>query len=250
MIIPKTPQEIEIMKEGGKKLLEVKETLRKAVKPGVTLLELDQLAESKIKELGGESSFKKVRGYYWSTCINVNDGVVHGIPAPVKIIDGDKVSVDVGMFYKGFHTDTSFSMVAGTADPKVQHFLDVGRKALKKAVEATQAGNHVADISIAMQDVLLEAGYSPVRALTGHGVGKQLHEEPQIPCFWPENSSLGDKIPVGAVLAIEAIYTLGEPDLVISGEDKWTISTRDGKMAGLFEETVAVTDKGPLVLTA
>jgi methionyl aminopeptidase len=250
MITPKTQAELEIMIEGGKRLKRVKEALRDAVKPGVTPLELDQMAEKLIKEEGGDPCFKKVRGYHWSTCINLNDGVVHGIPTPTPIVEGDLVSVDVGMMYKGFNTDTSFTVPAGSIDKDTQKFLEVGRIALKKAIEATRVGNRISQISRAMQEVLEEAGYTPVRALTGHGVGKKLHEEPQIPCFWPGDLGSGEVIPERAVFAVEAIYCLGKSDLIISGEDKWTISTKDGKIAGLFEETVAVTEKGPLVLTA
>lgn len=249
MIHKKTQAEIELMHEGGKKLAKIRDFLKDSITPGVTPLELDEMAEKKIIEAGGESSFKKVRGYKWTTCININDGVVHGIPTKKPIQDKDLVKLDVGMFYKGFHTDTSFTVQAGTDEPEVDKFVAVGREALKKAIHEARIGNKIGHISLAMQQVFDKYGVSPVRALTGHGVGKTLHEEPQIPCFWEGDPEKSQEIVLGSVFAIEAIYTQGDPDLVVL-EDNWTIATKDGKIAGLFEETVAVTDKGNLVLTA
>lgn len=250
MINTKNENEIQAMQEGGRKLSRVKEELKASIAPGVTPRQVDKKAEKLILQAGGKPSFKMVPGYSWTTCINVNEGVVHGIPKGEAFREGDLVSVDVGMFYKGFHTDTSFTVAAGKADRKNRRFLEAGRRALRKAIDKAVPGNRVAHISQAMQRVLENEGFTPVRALTGHGIGKDLHEEPQIPCFWegkPENS---DIIPEGATLAIEAIYTLGSPELVISRDDNWTISSKDGKIAGLFEETVLVSAEGPLVLTA
>lgn len=250
MIIPKTKKELEIMREGGKRLARIKNELQKMVKPKVRPEEIEARAKELIKRAGGVPSFKKVKNYHWATCINVNEGVVHGVPRGEAFKKGDLVSVDVGMFYKGFHTDTSFTLACGKVGQDMHRFLQVGQKALKRAIAEAVPGNYIANISKAMQEVLEDAGFSPVRALTGHGIGRKLHEEPQIPCFWEgpiENSEL---TPEGATLAVEVIYTLGSPDLVISGEDNWTIATRDGKISGLFEETVAATVQGPLVLTA
>lgn len=247
MIQVKTPQEIKVMTEGGSKLANIRNRLAKMVAPGTTPLEIEQKAQELIKNQGGQPSFQMVKNYRWATCININDGVVHGIPTSTPFKEGDLVSIDVGMFYKGFHTDTSVTLPAGATDARLEKFLEVGRLALTSAIGQAKPGNKVSDISKAIQSMVKKHGYSAVRALTGHGIGKNLHEEPQIPCFW-EKSMQDMILPEGAVLAIEAIYTMGEPDLVLS-EDNWTLRTKDGTMAGLFEETVAVVPDGPLVLT-
>lgn len=257
MIIKKTPEEIGIMAEGGRRLSKVKESLEKKVKAGVSAIEIEILANKLIKKEGGEASFKMVPGYSWATCINLNSGLVHGIPKKEMVFKkGDLVSVDVGMLYKGFHTDTSVT-VAIEADSEIQRFLSVGKRALNEAISKVRVGNYIYTISEAIEKILKAGGYSPIRALVGHGVGRKLHEEPQIPCFLPFDSAQGKpvriedsaKIEPGMVLAIEVMYAIGSPD-VVQFDDGWTIATRDGKISGLFEETVAVTSEGPIVLTA
>lgn len=239
----KTPKEIEIMAEGGKRLAEVRERLIEKIKPGMTGEELDEWADRWIVKLGGYPSFKMVPGYSWATCININWVVVHGVPGNVAINEDDLVSVDLGMYYKGFHTDTSIT-VGGPV-----RFLETGRLALKRAITRAQVGNRVGDLSEAMQKTVEEAGYSVVRALTGHGIGKQLHEEPSIPCFTIGEKNRSPKLIAGMVLAIEVMYNEGKSDVVYLNDDGWTIATKDGKMSGLFEDTVAVTNNGPVVLT-
>lgn len=249
MVKLKTPREIETMHKGGKKLAQIRDVLKKQIAPGVTPIEVDELAERLIKQSGGEPSFKKVKGYRWTTCININDGVVHGIPTKNPFVEGDLVKLDVGMFFRGFHTDTSFSIFLGKPDREMARFMEAGKEALSAAIKKVKPKARVGDVSKAMHDVLKKYSYEPVRALTGHGVGRSLHEEPQIPCFWEGDASKSLEVVPGMVLAIEAIYTAGSPDLVLA-QDNWTIATKDGKMAGLFEETVAVTEKGSIVLTA
>lgn len=248
MIYLKSPQEIQIMQEGGQKLAEIKDKLREMIKPGITPYEIDKEAESLVKGAGGEPSFKMVKNYQWTTCININSGVVHGVPTKHPLQSGDVVSVDVGMFYKGYHTDTSFTVPVGKVARDIQHFLKVGQEALNAAIRQAKVSSKLSYISRAMQEVIEKNGYAPIKALTGHGIGKNLHEDPTIPCFWPDSLGTGDDLAAGMVLAIEAIYAQGSSDVVLS-EDKWTIATKDGKIAGLFEETVAVRDKSPLVLT-
>ncbi|OGY08336.1 MAG: type I methionyl aminopeptidase [Candidatus Blackburnbacteria bacterium RIFCSPHIGHO2_01_FULL_43_15b] len=245
----KTPEEIEIMREGGQKLALVKKELAKMVVPGALPLDIDKKAQEMILSLGGEPSFKKVRGYGWTTCININDGVVHGIPGKKPFNDGDIVKIDVGIFYKGFHNDSAFSLPAGNTSTKNQDFLDAGKEALKKSIAQAIPENRISDISIKMAEIIMRRGYTPVRDLTGHGVGRQLHEQPLIPCFWEGDRGKSPLIPVGATLAIEVIYTQGDPELEIT-EDGWTIVTQDGKIASLFEETVAVAAEGPQILSA
>ena len=244
----KTSEEIEIMREGGKKLARIKKSLMKAVGVGVSAMDIENLAMKLIKEEGAEPAFTRVKDYKWATCISVNEGLVHGIPKSSMIFKkGDVVSVDVGIYYKGFNTDTS-DTIGVAVDSTTEKFLEVGRRALKLAIKEARSGKYIYDISQAMEKTLKSASYSPIRALVGHGVGKILHEEPQIPCFVPGRIDQSPKIEVGMVLAIEVMYALGKADVELL-EDGWTIGMRDGKISGLFEETVAVTELGPEVLT-
>jgi methionyl aminopeptidase len=244
----KTPEEIEIMAEGGKLLGKIRNAVVVAVKPGIRTMDLEVLACEEIQKAGGKASFKMVSGYHHATCININEVGVHGIPAERIIVEGDKVGIDVGMFYKGFHTDTATTVVCGR-NPEVQKFLEVGKLALKKAIEQAKPGKQIADISRAMQEVIESSGYSAVRALTGHGVGRQLHEQPAIPCFDVGDGRHSPTITPGMVLAIEVMYNEGGMDVEYKNDDGWTIVTADGKISGLFEQTVAVTSQGTFVLT-
>lgn len=244
----KTKEEINLMAEGGAKLKEIKKKLAAMVKEGISTMDLENKASQLIEVSGGQASFKMVPGYHWATCVNLNLGVVHGIPSEKVVFKrGDLVSIDIGLFYKGFHTDTAISLGIGLSKEK-QKFLNAGRLALKKAIFQAKAGNRIFDISLAIQETIEEASYTPVYALVGHGVGRNLHEEPSIPGFVQGARERSPEIVPGMTLAIEIIYAQGKPDVVAS-EDGWTISTRDGKIAALFEETVAVTRHGPLVLT-
>ena len=244
----KTPKEIKIMSEGGKRLHEVKEKLREEVHEGVSAWRIEETADRLIKKTGGSPSFKMVPKYFWATCININEGVVHGIPTTEMVFKkGDIVSVDVGLYYKGFHTDTSFSVGIGL-DNEEKVFLKAGEEAFSNALVATKQGNRVYDVSNAIESTLDNYKFTPVRALVGHGVGRELHEEPPIPGFVSGSYNDSPEIPVGAVFAIEVIYAKGSPNIVISN-DGWTISTADGKISALFEDSVAVTKKGPILLT-
>jgi methionyl aminopeptidase len=244
----KTPEEVQIMAEGGAKLRRVKKELMKHVKVGVSAAEIDDLAEKLILDEGAVPSFKMVPGYHWTTCINVNDGIVHGIPKKELVFkEDDIVSVDVGLFYKGFHADTSMSTYLGKDKEKIK-FLDCGRKALKECIKTAKKGKKIGDISAIMEATLESCGYKPVRALVGHGVGRELHEAPAVPCFVSGSRDERVELVPGLVIAIEVMYAAGKPDLV-TDSDGWTIRTRDGKITALFEETVAITSNGPLVLT-
>jgi methionyl aminopeptidase len=248
MIKIKSEAEMEIMAEGGAKLGRVKKILADAVKAGVTALDIENLAMKSIKAEGAEPSFNKVPDYYWATCINVNEGLVHGIPTKDNVFKkGDIVSIDVGIFYKGFHTDTSIT-VGIDLTPENKKFLNVGRETLQKALKMVREGNHIYDISQAIEDGITDAGYSTIKALVGHGVGRSLHEDPQIPCFVPGKISDSPEIKKGMVLAVEVMYARGS-DKVEMLEDGWTIAMRDGKISGLFEDSIAVTEKGPRVIT-
>lgn len=244
----KTEDELLIMEEGGRKLAEVKSAVKDIIAPGVTAYDLDHLAEELVLKKGGKPSFKMVPGYYWTTCVNVNAGVVHGIPTKKLVFkDGDIISVDLGIFYKGFHTDTSFTM-ALHPDAEVKRFLAAGEEALKSAIKQAKPGNRIYDISEATESILEKYGYSPIRALVGHGVGRDLHEEPQIPCFTDGRREDSPEILPGAALAIEIMYTTGSGDVVME-DDGWTIATYDDKISALYEETVAVHKNGPQIIT-
>lgn len=248
MITIKTDEEIKIMAEGGKKLARVKNALAGAVKVGVKASEIEDLAVKLIKDEGAECSFKLVPGYKWATCITVNEGLVHGIPhAGIVFKEGDLVSIDVGVYYKGFHTDTSIS-VGLNLSREAKKFLSLGAETLNKAIKQAKVGNHIFDISKAIESSVEGAGYTTIKALVGHGVGRELHEDPQIPCFIPGRVEDSPVIKPGMVLAVEVMYAQGS-DKVEVAEDEWTIRMRDGKISALFEDSVAVTQKGPLVLT-
>lgn len=244
-----TSSEIAKMARGGAILAQVKNTLAGMVKAGVSAIDLETKAVEMIREAGAEPSFMRVPNYRWATCINVNAGIVHGIPTKELVFaEGDLVSIDLGVYYQGFHTDSSIS-VAINPTPEVANFLAVGQLAMKKAISQAVAGNRIWDISRAIGETVSAAGHSPVKALVGHGVGRELHEEPMIPCLAVGVREKSPLLEDGMTLAIEVMYTAGKPDLV-QAIDGWTITTADGKISGLFEETVAIDGGRPRVLTA
>lgn len=249
MITIKTAEELEVMREGGKITAAVLKKVLEAARPGIALSELEKLANDEILSRGGEPAFKRVRDYGFATCLSINEGVVHGLPTDRKLVGGELLSVDLGTFYKGFNTDSSWMMYIGDqkkmSKSKIE-FLKVGERALKGAIDQARVGKKVVDISRAMQKVIERGGYSPVDSLVGHGIGEKLHEDPEIPCLVLRNYS--PELAVGMTLAIEVIYTEGSPELKVE-EDGWTVSTSDGSLSGLFEHTVAVTDEGPIILT-
>jgi methionyl aminopeptidase len=246
MIPLKTTGQIKIMQEGGRRLVWVFAEVLRAIKPGSKLKELDHLAEELIKKQGGLPSFKQVPNYHWATCININQGVVHGIPGKYQIKKGDLVSLDMGLFYQGLHTDMAWTVEVGTQ--KQKNFLTAGKRALRNAIRAAKAENRVGDISLAIEKEIKKSGFQPIHDLTGHGVGQSLHEEPTIPCFLEADITKTPLLSPGMTLAVEVIYAQGKLDLMIS-EDGWTVDTADGSLAGLFEYSVAITKKGPLILT-
>lgn len=254
MINIKTQKEIEIMKKGGKILSDVMWILAKEIKPGISELEIDAIAEKLIKGKEGEPGFKKVQGYRHTICISVNDVCVHGIPGNRKLKEGDVVGIDCGVFLEGFHTDMSETFriqdsKLGTRNEDVNNFLEVGKRALNESIKQAYIGNHIGNISKVIQDIVeVENGYSIVRTLVGHGVGKDLHEEPEVPGFLRGKIENTPKLTEGMVIAIEVIYNMGRPELVLA-DDGWTLKTKDKSLSGLFERTVAITKNGPLVIT-
>lgn len=248
-IIPKSKSDQKKMTVSGKKLSRVKNELKENVKVGVSANEVEKLAVKLIEKEGGKPSFMMVPNYSWATCVNVNKGIVHGIPKKSIVFkSGDVVSVDVGLVYEGFHSDTSFT-VGLNVNKKTQRFLKAGEKALDEAIKKARPGNRVYDISKAIETTLREKGYSPVKALVGHGIGRELHEDPQIPCCTSGSYSESPAIPDGACFAIEVMYSPGSAEIALS-DDGWTIVTNDGKISALFEDTVIAAKDGTKVLTA
>ncbi len=245
----KTPEQIRIMAEGGKILGMIRRKLAGLVNPGITTMDIENLANDLISKSGGQASFKMVPGYHHATCINVNEVVVHGIPDQRKLKEGDVVGIDVGLFYKGWHTDTSVTVGVGKVNQATKTFLDTGEAALMAAIAQARPGNRIMDLSIQMQDGVEKAGYAAVRSLTGHGIGRHLHEEPAIPCFRLGNRSNSPLIQKGMVIAVEIMYNAGAWEVEYKNDDGWTIVTADGKISGLFEHTLAIGDDGPVVLT-
>ncbi len=244
----KTKEELMIMKDGGSRLGVIKKALFDKVAVGINAADIENLACKLIASEGGVPSFKEVPGYSWATCVNVNDGVVHGIPKKSLIFrEGDLVSVDIGMIYKGFHTDTSFTKLLGE-DKELIKFLDTGKRALKSAIKAAKPGRYIGDISKAFETELKKDNLTPIKSLTGHGIGRKLHESPLIPCFAGGSSDEKIKIVEGMALALEIMYTNGGGEIK-TDSDGWTIRTRDGKIAALFEETVGIMKDGPIVFT-
>ncbi len=247
-IILKTPDEIGWMRHAGQVLRATLDLLEKSVRPGISTLELDRIAEEFIRSHPGcTPGFKGYRGFPGSLCASVNEEVVHGIPDERHILDeGDIVGLDCGVFYRGFHTDAARTVLVGAVQPEVQHFVKTVKKALEQAIKEVREGAHVGDISATIQKIIEQQGYSPVVECTGHGVGKNLHEPPEI--LNAGRRGTGPRLTVGMVLAIEPIANMGRCE-VETLQDRWTIASADGTPSAHFEHTVAVTAKGCEVLT-
>lgn len=244
-------KKIETMRKAGRVLSDVLETVMNAIEPGITEIELDSLAEKLILEKGGQPGFKKVPGYHHAICISTNDVVVHGIPGKRVLRIGDVVGIDCGVYLDGYHTDMAETKRITPPNHKsdeIDKFLSVGKEALFAAISKAKTGNRVGQLSSEMQKVE-EHGYSVVRSLVGHGVGRSLHEDPEIPGYLAGKIEKTPVLKNGQTIAVEIIYNMGKKDVVYSGEDDWTIVTGDGSISGLFERTVMVTEEGPEFLT-
>jgi methionyl aminopeptidase len=246
MIIRKSAQEIEGMARAGELVAETIALVGEHIQPGITTGELDRIAEEFIRDHGGVPTSKGYRGFPAATCISPNAMVVHGIPGEHRVEEGDLISVDVGITLDGLVADSAYTFGVGEIDPEAQRLLDVGKQALEAGIGQARAGNRVGDISHGVQELVEGAGFSVVRSLVGHGVGRSYHEEPQVPNFG--EAGRGPLLQPGMTLAIEPMITAGGPDVFLH-DDEWSISTQDGSLAVHFEHTVAITDDGPLVLT-
>ena len=243
----KRPEQIERIRDAGKIVAETLALLAGEVRPGVTTAELDAIAERNIRRHGAVPSFKRYRGFPASICISVNEEVVHGIPGPRVLHEGDIVSIDTGARFRGFHGDACVTLPVGRISPEAERLLAVCRASLDIGVAEALAGNHLTDISHAIQAYVEGAGFSVVRDLYGHGIGRALHEEPMLPHYGPPGH--GVVLRPGLVLTIEPMIAAGSPQTRTLA-DEWTVVTRDGSLAAQFEHTVAITENGPEILTA
>ena len=246
MIPIKSQADIEQMRESGRAVYEIREQLRDALVPGVTTRDIDQLAAKLIKERGGKSAFLNYRGFPGHICISVNEEVVHGIGGSRRIQYGDVVKIDVGIILNGWVGDTALSVPVGEIEPATADLLAATEEALEKGIDQARPGNRVRDIGKAVEKHVSARGYSVVREFVGHGVGRQLHEEPHVP-----NYAAPGRSPVlkpGMVLAIEPMVNMGQPEVRILA-DNWTVVTVDNKPSAHFEHTVLVTEDEPEILT-
>jgi methionyl aminopeptidase len=246
VIIKKSPEEIDRMASAGAILVKTMNLLAGKIRPGITTAELDQAAEKFIRSQGAEPAFKGYRGFPGSICTSPNSMIVHGIPGPYKLGRGDIVSIDIGVVRDGWVADAARTFAVGPITPIAHKLLNTTEEALFVAVEQCRAGNRLGDVSHAIQQHVEDAGFSIVRTLVGHGIGRSMHEEPQIPNYGPAGT--GVPLEEGMVLAVEPMVTAGRHAVRV-GEDHWAIYSQDGSLAAHFEFTIAITAGGPRILT-
>lgn len=247
MIKNKSEKEIELIKQACMVVIKVMRRLKEILKPGISTEELDREAERLLKELKASSAFKGYRGYPANICTSINEEVVHGIPGERKLKEGDIISLDVGAKLNGYFGDASWTFAVGEISPEAKKLLQVGQEALACGIDQAREGNHLLDISSAIQACVESSGFSAVRKFVGHGIGSQMHEEPEIPNFG--KPGLGPILKPGAVLAIEPMLNAGSSDVQIL-EDQWTAVTKDRKLSAHFEHTICITKVEAGVLTA
>jgi methionyl aminopeptidase len=247
VIVRKSQAELEAMREGGRITAACLRMLSGSVRPGVTTRELDSLAEEFIHDHGGRPEFKGYQGFPASICASPNAMIVHGIPGPYRLKEGDIISLDVGVRYEGFVTDSATTVAVGEVPRETTRLLETTRRALEAATEQARPGNHLGDIGHAIQSLAESRGYGVVRDLVSHGVGRKMHEDPQIPNYGRPGT--GPRLLSGMTFAIEPMITQGSYEIRLSEWDGWSIYTADGSLAAHFEHTIAVTDEGPWVLT-
>lgn len=242
----KTEEEIEAIRQSGRMLATVLAKIEEVIKPGMTGLEIDELANNMLNEMGSVPAFLGYQGFPNSICISVNDAVVHGIPNNIPFEEGDIVGFDFGVIYKGMITDAARTLIIGDCDSKVKNLVESTQRSLDNAINTVKNGCSVGDIANAAQTVLDNGNYGIVRDLVGHGVGHKVHEEPEIPNYGVPGT--GPKLKTGMTVAIEPMATLGDWRVVVD-PDGWTIRTRDGSLSAHFEDTILVTEKGAEILT-
>ncbi|MFC7061844.1 type I methionyl aminopeptidase [Halobacillus seohaensis] len=246
MIICKTPRELEIMREAGRIVALTHQEMRKNIRTGITTGELDQIADQFIRSKDALPSFKGYNGFRGSICVSVNEQLVHGIPGNRVLNDGDIISIDIGAKYQGYHGDSAWTYPVGAVDENTAELLQVTESCLMKGLDEAKPGVRLSNISHAIQSYVEGKGFSIVREYVGHGVGKELHEDPQIPHYGPPNK--GPRLKPGMVLAVEPMVNAGSR-YVKTLSDRWTVVTQDGRMCAHFEHTIAITEEGYEVLT-
>lgn len=247
MIVLRSKREIELLRDAGKIVAETHETLKAHVVAGVTTQELDAIAESTIRKLGGEPAFKGYGGFPASICASVNSEVVHGIPGVRQLIEGDIISVDIGAIYKGYYGDSAKTHPVGHINDEAARLIDVTRTSFYESLKVCRVGFRLSDIGHTIQTFVESNGYSVVRDLVGHGVGTSMHEDPQIPNYGPPNK--GPRLQAGMVLAIEPMVNQGTYH-VETLLDNWTVVTVDRKLSAHYEHTLAITENDPIILTS
>jgi methionyl aminopeptidase len=246
IIVLKSPDEIEKMRKSNLVVAEVIAVIRDAARPGVATIELERVCEAELKKRKVRPAFKGYRGYPYCICASVNEEVVHGMPSNRILREGDILSIDVGVECDGYYGDAAVTIPLGRVSEEASRLIDVTETALSRAIEKACVGNRLFDISYAVQSYVEENGFSIVRAFVGHGIGRELHEAPQVPNFGTPGS--GMRLKAGMVFAIEPMINAGGSDIVVL-DDGWTAVTKDGSLSAHFEHTVAVTEKGPYILS-
>lgn len=246
MIVLRSPEEIEKLRASNRIVAVIMDRLKVAIQPGTTTIELDEMAEKLVFEMGATPAFKGYKGFKHTLCTSVNEQVVHGIPNKRKLKDGDIISIDIGVKLDGYYGDHAMTIPVGRVSDEAKRLLKFCEEALGKGIEKAVAGNRLFDISNAIQVHAETAGYSVVRVYVGHGVGTSLHEEPQVPNFGEPGT--GPELKPGMVLAIEPMLNIGGPDVKVL-DDAWTVVTADGNLSAHFEHSLAISENGPIILS-
>ena len=247
LVTVKRPEEIARMRHAGAILVDILDAMRAELRPGVTTADLDRLAEGMIRVAGAVPSFKGYHGFPGSICASLNDEVVHGIPSPRRrIAEGDVVSLDIGCIWEGWHADCARTWAVGSVPAEVETLIDATRRGMEAGIAAALPGNRLGDVGAAIEAVAREHGYGIVRPFVGHGIGTEMHEEPNVPNYGRPGT--GMRIEAGMCFAIEPMFNLGGDEVQVLDDD-WTVVTRDGSLSAHFENTIAVTDAGAEVLT-
>jgi methionyl aminopeptidase len=247
MVILKSEEEIEKIRKASQIVAKTLQVLGQSVHAGISTLELDEIAESEIRKAGATPAFKGYRGFPRTLCVSINEEIVHGIPSRRRLKDGDIVSLDLGAIWQGFYGDAALTFAVGTISREAERLVEATKKSLQIGIQEAKPGNRIGDIGYAVQAFIEKQGYSVVREFVGHGIGRNLHEDPQIPNYG--KSGQGHRIKPGMVIAIEPMVCEGGPEVEMM-KDNWTAVTRDRKLAAHFEHSVAITEDGPRVLSA
>ena len=246
MVTLKTQEEIQIIAEGGKILAAALKELEKLAKPGITTMELDRAAEAFILSKGAKPAFKGYAGFPYSLCVSINENIVHGFPSSYVLKSGDLVKLDLGVLYKGFNTDSAITVAVGDVSFEAKRLVNVTKKSLRLGIKKAKIGNTIGDIGNTIQRFVEDQGFGVVRDLCGHGIGKEVHEDPKVPNFGKRGG--GEKLVEGMVICIEPMVTAGNY-VIRKSDDGYGFATRDNSLAAHFEHTIAITAKGPRILT-